>query len=123
LRTNLGPEIKTAPIPFFIRPITNGVANKIYDSFVAPNLKTHFAFLEGQLASSPEGGKYICGPHLTGADIILSFPLIAGRSRTGLTKEAHPKLCAYIEMLEAEPGYQKAAKKIEEIDGKFEASF
>lgn len=52
----------------------------------------------------------------------MSFPLIAGRGRTGLTKEKYPSLWAYIDKLEQEPGYQKAAKKIEEIDGKFEAT-
>jgi len=86
-------------------------------------LKTHFTFLEGQLASSPHGGNYLCGQYLTGADILLSFPLIAGRHRTGLTKELYPKLWAYIDRLENEPGYKKAADKIIEIDGKFEASF
>lgn len=115
-------QIKGAPVPFFIRPITNGIANKVQENFVMPNLKTHFSFLEGQLASSPDGGKYLCGPHLTGADILLSFPLIAGRGRSGLTKEAYPKLWAYVDMLEEEPGYQAAVKKIIEIDGKFEAT-
>jgi glutathione S-transferase len=120
MRTNNLIEIKNASVPFFIRPITNGISNKISDSFVKPNLKTHFTFLEAQLTTS--GGKYLCGPNLTGADIILSFPLIAGRERTGMSKELYPKLRAYIDILEAEPGYQKAAEKIIEIDGKFEAS-
>ena len=83
---------------------------------------THFTYLESQLASSPEGGKYLCGPNLTGADILLSFPLIAGKGRTGLTKEKYPKLWAYVEALEQEPGYKKSIEKIVEIDGKFEAS-
>jgi len=48
--------------------------------------------------------------------------LIAGRNRAGLAKEKYPKLCAYIDRLEAEPGYKKAADKIVGLDGKFEAS-
>lgn len=64
----------------------------------------------------------MCGTHLTGADILMSFPLVAGRKRAGVTKESYPKVTAYTEMLEKEPGYVKGAKKIEEIDGKFEAS-
>lgn len=87
-----------------------------------PNLRTHFSFLENQLKSSPGGGKYLCGEHLTGADIIVSFPLMAGRSRTGLTKELYPTLSAYVDRLEAEPGYKKAVEKIIEIDGKFETT-
>ena len=53
----------------------------------------------------------------------MSFPLIAGKSRTGLTQETYPALWAYIDRLEQEPGYNRAADKIVEIDGKFEATF
>jgi len=53
----------------------------------------------------------------------MSFPLIAGKGRAGLTKEKFPKLYAYTELLESSPGYKKAADKIIEIDGKFEANF
>lgn len=113
-------SIKNAPVPFFIRPITNRVAGNIQSSFLEPNFATHFTFLEGQLKTS--GGSYLCGPNLTGADIMLSFPLIAGGSRAGLTKEKYPTLHAYVERLENEPGYKKAADKIIEIDGKFEAT-
>ena len=49
--------------------------------------------------------------------------MIAGKGRAGLTKEKYPKLWAYVERLESEPGYKKAADKIVEIDGKFEATF
>ncbi|CZT02045.1 related to glutathione S-transferase [Rhynchosporium agropyri] len=115
-------QIKSSPVPFFIKPITSGVASKIKTGFLDPNFVTHFSFLEEQLASSPGGGKYLCGPNLTGADILLSFPLLAGRTRTGLTKEKYPKLDAYVDMMEAEPGYKKAVAKIVEIDGKFETT-
>jgi glutathione S-transferase len=91
--------------------------------FLDPNFTTHFTFLESQLSSAPSGGPYLCGPNLTGADILLSFPLIAGKGRAGLTKEKYPKLWDYVERLESEPGYKKAADKIVEIDGKFEATF
>ncbi|KAH9222885.1 glutathione S-transferase-like protein [Leptodontidium sp. 2 PMI_412] len=113
-------QIKSSPVPFFIKPITGGVAGKIHSNFLDPNFITHFNFLEEQLTSSPGGGKYLCGPNLTGADILLSFPLLAGRSRTGLTKEKYPKLYDYIDRMEAEPGYKKSVAKIIEIDGKFE---
>ncbi|KAH7418239.1 hypothetical protein BKA64DRAFT_653991 [Cadophora sp. MPI-SDFR-AT-0126] len=115
-------EIKNSPVPFFIKPITGAVSGKINTNFLDPNFKTHFSFLESQLASSPDGGKYLCGPNLTGADILLSFPLLAGRSRTGLTKEKYPKLYDYIDMIEAESGYKKSVAKIVEIEGKFETT-
>jgi glutathione S-transferase len=117
------PDIKTSPVPFFIKPITSGIANKIHSGFLDPSFKTHFTFLESRLASAPNGGQYLCGANLTGADILMSFPLIAAKGRAGLTKEAYPKLWDYVARLEAEPGYKKSADKIAEIDGKFEPVF
>lgn len=87
-----------------------------------PNLKTHFAFLESQLSTAPSNGKYLCGSTLTGADILLSYPLIAGKTRTGLTEALYPKLWKYVEGMENEEGYKKSVAKIVEIDGKFKAS-
>jgi len=113
-------HIKNAPVPFFLKFITNGIADKIQTSLLNPNFASNYQFLESQLSSS--GGQYLCGPHLTGADILLSFPLIAGRSRSGLTKEKYPTLYAYINRLEEEPGYKKSIDKIIELDGKFETT-
>jgi glutathione S-transferase len=116
-------EIKNSPLPFFLKPITAAVASKIFATFLTPNFTAHFAFLENQLATSPEGGKYLCGPHLTGADILLSFPLFAGRERSGLEAKTYPKLAAYLDGLAEEKGYKTAVEKIEEIEGKFEVMF
>ncbi|KAF8864197.1 glutathione S-transferase I [Acephala macrosclerotiorum] len=116
-------NIKESSVPFFIRPITNAISGKISSGFLEPNFKTHFEFLESQLKTSPNNGKYLCGPNLTGADILLSFPLIAGRGRAGLTKEKYPLLYQYIDRLREEPGYKKAAQKIIEIEGSFDETF
>lgn len=113
--------IKTSPVPFFIRPITGQISSKISDGYLAPQFSSHFTFLEQQLATST--GSYLCGPNLTGADILMSFPLIAGKGRAGLTAEKYPLLRKYVDELEKEEGYLKAAEKIVEIDGKFEATF
>lgn len=72
------------------------------------------------METSPNNGKYLCGDKLTGADILLSFPLIAAKMRIGLTAEKYPLLAAYVDLLEQDPGYIKATEKIVEIDGKFE---
>lgn len=57
--------IKDAPVPFFIKPITRGIAGRVDALFLTENFKTHFSFLESQLASSPDGGEYLCGAELT----------------------------------------------------------
>jgi glutathione S-transferase len=81
------------------------------------NLKSHFDFLESQLATSPDDGKYLCGPNLTGADILMSFPLIAAKISKKFDKPTHPKLSAYIDLLESSEGYKISVKKIEELTG------
>lgn len=107
-----------------IRPITNQIASKINGAFLKPNLTTHLGFLEQQLKTAPGGGGYLCGPNLTGADILISYPLIASRKRIDYFSEAsYPVLWAYIDQLEKEPGYLKAVEKIVEIEGSFSASF
>ena len=95
---------------------------------ILPNLKRHFQLLESYLETSPGDGNYICGTHLTAADIIMGFPLLAGKDSfpdmgkwdKGTPQETYPKLFAYIDRLEKEPGFIKAADKVREVDGKFQ---
>lgn len=83
--------------------------------FLNDNFKTHFGYLESQLASSPDGGKYLCGKELTAADILISFPLFVGRDK--INKTAYPKLIEYINTLETNEGYLRGVKKAEEVSG------
>ncbi|KAH9887407.1 glutathione S-transferase [Xylariomycetidae sp. FL2044] len=122
--------LKTNKIPFFIRPLTSMVANQIFSSFIFPNAKAHLGFLEQQLATS--GGDYLCGEHLTSADILISFSLMAAKDRFasfgpweggGGPKALFPKLFAYIDRLESLPGYKKSVEKIKKIDSSFETTY
>ena len=106
-------------MPFFLRPITNGVAGKIESRFLTPNFKTHLEFLESQLATSPHDGEYLCGRDLTGADIMMSLPLEASKGRAGLTQEKYPQLWAYVERLESREAYKRAVQKIIDVDGSY----
>jgi glutathione S-transferase len=104
-------------VPFIVRPISRAIAGKVEDSFLSKNFKASFDFLENQLATSPGDGKFLCGPKLTGADIIMIFPLQASRGRAGLTEENYPLLLSYIKSLEERPAFQRATKKAEEASG------
>ncbi len=114
--------LKSPQVPFFIRPITSLVANKIIAGRVYPNIKGQLGFLEQQLTTS--GGNYLCGEHLTSADILLSFGLITVKDKLEVfgdwdgsaPKTLYPKLFAYIDRLESQPGYQKSVQKVGEID-------
>jgi glutathione S-transferase len=104
-------------VPFFIKPITRGVADRVDNSFLNRNFAIHTAFLEEQLATSPGGGDWFCGQNLTGADIMMIFPLEAGQGRAGIKPEKFPKLSAWIKRVHDRPAYQSAIKKIEDATG------
>ncbi|KAJ7778692.1 glutathione S-transferase [Mycena maculata] len=116
--------MKRAPTPFFLRPIVSRIAAQLHAAFVVPGFATHLAFLEAELASAPDGGPYLCGVHLTGADILMSYPLLVARlSLDGpgpLNKEKYPKLWQYTELLETTPSYKRAVGRIVELEGKYE---
>ncbi|KAJ7072717.1 hypothetical protein C8F01DRAFT_1105048 [Mycena amicta] len=115
-------SIKRAPIPFFLRPITSRIAAKLGE-LIEPGITTHLTFLEDQLASAPDGGPYLCGVHLTPADILMSFPLLIAQvpqdGRSQLSKERYPKLWAYTQLLKESEGSKRAIAKIIEIDGEY----
>lgn len=116
-------EIKNPPgVPFFVKPVPRFIAQQVEKQFLTQALIQHFTWLNDQIASSPDGGKFLCGKDLTAADIMMSFPLIAGKSK--IQKAKYPKLYEYIEMLENHPGYVASIKKIEDVSGeKFVPNF
>lgn len=116
--------MKKAPAPFFIRPIVWRIADQLSALLVAPRFRTHLEFLEAQIASAPDGGPYLCGAQLSGADIMMSFPLLVARQALDgptapLNKETYPKLYAYTELLEENVAYKRAVDKIIELEGEY----
>ena len=100
-------QIKTAPMPFFIKPIARGIANRVMDSFVRPNLTRQFDFFEAELTKSP----YFAGKALSGADVMISFPLEAAAQRGGLTAANYPKCLDYLKRIQARPAYARALSR------------
>jgi glutathione S-transferase len=113
--------IKKAPVPFFLRPITNGVASRIETSFLTEQFNLHYNFLEEQLSTSPDGGEYLCGKDLTAADILMSFAIEAGNRSSGFKQDQYPKVFAYLEKLHEHAGYKRATEKVIEAEGEFKA--
>lgn len=93
------------------------MADRVTSMFLRPNFETHYKFVESQLETSP--GEYLCGSELTAADILMSFPLEAGRSRSGLSEEQCPRIWKYVNTLRQREAYKRAVQKIEEIEGSF----
>lgn len=99
-------RIATAPMPFFAKPIAKALTKKVSDGFIDPNIKTHFDYVEAELAH----GDFLAGPELSGADIMMSFPLEAAAARNS-TAVNRPKMTAYLARLHARPAYQAALAK------------
>lgn len=96
-------HIPDAPqIPFFIRPIARMITKGVQQSYLDPQIRDHVALWDGQLQKTA----YFAGSELTGADIMMSFPVEAASSRGTLT----PKLNAYLGTIHARPAYQAALK-------------
>lgn len=119
--------LKSPTIPFFIRPITSSIVGKMFAVFLAPEMAKHLAFLESQLETSPGNGNYLCGAHLTTADILMGFPLQLARDELadlnaaqgkGKLLDNYPKLCAYLKRLEEEPGYKRAEARMSKLEKK-----
>ncbi|KAJ7772015.1 hypothetical protein DFH07DRAFT_710746, partial [Mycena maculata] len=101
--------------------VTSLIASRLTAGFIDPGFVTHLGFLEAQLESAPGGGPYLCGAHLTAADILMSYPLhiaqIPQDGRSPLNEQDYPRLWAYAELLKAENANKRAIDKIVEIDG------
>jgi glutathione S-transferase len=93
---------KAPEIPFFIKPIARKLFAGITESFVDPNIKNHIALWDAELGKSA----YFAGDALTGADIMMSFPVEAAASRGTLT----PLLKEFLTTIHARPAYQAALK-------------
>lgn len=97
-------KVASAPMPFFVRPVARGIAAKVLDSFVNPNLVRQLAFMEAELTSRP----WFTGEHFTAADVMMSFPLEASAQRAGLTAASHPALHRWLQTVHARPAWQRA---------------
>ncbi|KAL6706007.1 bifunctional glutathione transferase/peroxidase [Coniothyrium glycines] len=110
-------NIRKAPVPFFLKPITGGVASKIDGSFVNPELKLHFDFLEDYFSKAPGSGEFFCGDSITGADIMIHFGLEAAAQRVPLNETSYPKLYEYMRRLQKRDAYQRAADRVTKESG------
>ena len=95
--------IATAPMPFFIKPVARGISNKVLDRMVWPNLNRQLDFMEVELGRSA----WFAGGELSGADIMMSFPLEAAAQRAGLDA-GRPRLMDFLQRIHARPTYQRA---------------
>ena len=99
-------KVKSAPMPFFVKPIARAIAGKVMDGFVKPNLTSQLDFMEAELKQH----KWFAGDEFSAADVQMSFPLEAAAQRAGLD-ESRPKLMAFLKRIHARPAYKRALER------------
>jgi glutathione S-transferase len=98
-------KIETAPVPFFLKPVTRGIAKRVRSTLIEPNLKAQLDYMESELARSP----WFAGDEFSGADVQMSFPVEAAAARGGLGQR--PRLADWLQRLHARPAWQRALEK------------
>jgi len=66
-------RLRAAPMPFFIKPVARGIADKVRQSYSGPALDLHLGFVEQTLG----GRSYFAGDQLSIADIQMFYPVEA----------------------------------------------
>ncbi|MBL9015948.1 MAG: glutathione S-transferase [Myxococcales bacterium] len=105
LLTLIFTKVKTAPMPFFAKPIAKKIANGVSQRFIDPNLTRHLTFLGDHLAKNA----WFAGDDFTAADIQMSFALEGAVARA---KDQCPaKIVEMVDKMHARPAYQRALAK------------
>lgn len=92
--------------PALMRPLVRAIASKTQQTFIDPQLETHFAFWEEAL--EPTG--WFAGEAFTAADVMMSFPLEAAASRA-LDMARFPRVAGFLSTIRARPAYIRALER------------
>jgi glutathione S-transferase len=99
-------RIPKQPMPFFVKPVAKGIADKVLGTLVNPQLKNHLEFMEGELAKST----WFAGESFSAADIQMSFVAEAFAARGGLDA-SKPRMWDWLKRIHARPAYQRAVER------------
>jgi glutathione S-transferase len=99
-------RVKSAPMPFFAKPIARAIADKVLEGFVMPNVERQLAFMEAELKNRA----WFAGKDFSAADVMMSFPLEAAAQRAGLDAR-YPKLKDWLARIHARPAYRRALER------------
>ncbi|MBS3803627.1 MAG: glutathione S-transferase [Oleiphilaceae bacterium] len=105
-------KVKTSPMPFFVKPVARGIANKTIEIFIGPQIDTHMDFVETHLAKHT----WFLGEELSAADFQMSFPLEAAVARGLVNDKQHPNIVAYVKRIHQRPAYKRALGRGGEYD-------
>jgi glutathione S-transferase len=99
-------RVAKGPAPWPVSTIARRIASTVQNSFIGPQLKLHFDYLESELATRT----WFAGDEFTAADVQMSFPLEVAVPRAGLNA-ARPHLVAFLERIHARDAYRRALER------------
>jgi glutathione S-transferase len=89
--------------PALLRPLVRMISAATIGSYIDPQIKTHFDYIEGELNKSP----WFAGESFSAADVMMSFPLEAAGARADVFA-GRPKVKAFVNTCHARPAFQRA---------------
>ncbi|HEX7389305.1 MAG TPA: glutathione S-transferase [Acidiphilium sp.] len=92
--------------PFFVRPVLRMIRRRIGDAYLDPNIGAHVRYWEDTLAASA----WFAGGDLTGADIMMSFPVETANAR-GALRGNFSRVNAFLAAIHARPAWLRALEK------------
>ena len=95
-------RLRSAPMPFFARPVARGIADRAMQTFIGPQLETHLRYVEHELGAY----QWFASDRFTAADIQMGFPLEAAVARAA--DHVGPNIRRFVERIRARPAYARA---------------
>jgi glutathione S-transferase len=99
-------RVANAPAPWPVSAIARRIAGTVQNTFIGPQLKRHLDYMEAELTAHP----WFAGNEFTAADVQMSFPLEAAKSRAGLNA-SRPRLWGFLERIHAREAYKRALER------------
>jgi glutathione S-transferase len=98
-------RIGLAKMPFFVKPIARRIGETLQATFIDPQLKLHFGYVDDELAKWP----WFAGETFSAADIQMSFPLETGTQRAAA--DTLPHIRTFLGRIHARPAYKRALER------------
>lgn len=103
---------KENPGPFPISMLTRTIVDKISNTYSKQEAKNNLDYLEEEISKN---GGYLVDGKLSGADILMSFPLRMAFERKFGTKESHPNISKWLQTIESTDSYAVTKEKVKKF--------
>lgn len=94
-----------AGVPALLRPLVKKIAATAQQKVTDPQLSQHVHYWNDTLQAN---GGWFAGNAMSGADIMMSFPLEAASARVGLSRDRHGAILDFLDRIHARPAFKKA---------------